>query len=192
MRLAVPSSPTPRCSCSRPLVPKGSYELMSTPARSTSITHRIAHPFQYTRTHCLFHLVASLLSLIAPRATSQAARCTSKTGKMQSQTYSAAASMSDGNCEQMTFVFNLNTIHPHASTVEDWAASILGTSTPPTHFNWVEDPLRERESPQDWLATRSQEEIDTFYHVGIGMFLSQDAIKCRPELKDLASKAIPR
>jgi hypothetical protein len=76
-------------------------------------------------------------------------------GAMNFQTHGQTASVSNGNCEQMTFVFHLNTVHPHGHTVEDWALSILGTSTPPTHFNWVDDPLRERKNPVDWLSTRS-------------------------------------
>jgi hypothetical protein len=92
----------------------------------------------------------------------------------------------------MKFVFHLNTVHPHGHTVEDWVLSKLGTSTPPTHFNWVNDPLRARKNPIDCLSTRSQEDIDTFYNVATGMLLGLDALKHRPELTSFTAKATPR
>jgi hypothetical protein len=111
---------------------------------------------------------------------------------MDFQTHSQTASLSGDKCEQKTFVFNLNTVHPHGFTLDDWASSILENSTPPTHYNWVDDPLRERKTPEDWLVTRSQEDIDTFYNVATGMLLGLDAIKFRPELTSFTAKATPR
>jgi hypothetical protein len=97
-----------------------------------------------------------------------------------------------GNCEELLVLLNINTGHPHTSSVDDWVASILGTSSPSTQHNWIQDPFQKRTNAADWLATQSQEDMEMFYNVATRILLDLDAVRLRPELTKFAANSTPR
>lgn len=57
--------------------------------------------------------------------------------------------------------------------LDGWLRSVLGDTVALTQHNWVDRPFEKCESAVDWIGTRSEDEVDAFYHVALGAFLRE-------------------
>ncbi|KAF2108833.1 hypothetical protein BDV96DRAFT_605270 [Lophiotrema nucula] len=60
-----------------------------------------------------------------------------------------------------------------AKALDEWLRSVLGPSIPLVEHNWIDNPFDKRDSPADWVTTRPEADVDSFYHVALGVFLDK-------------------
>lgn len=84
------------------------------------------------------------------------------------------------------------TDYSHAFTADDWVNSISESSSAPTHYNWVIDPLLQNCDTAGWLVTKPEEDVEAFYNAATGMFIGHTAMKVHQELADFAAHSTPR